>query len=447
MTNPSIPVYREDTNDGDLHVHFHPGQARAWRSTARFVSVDCGTGWGKTSFGPDWLEREIEERGPGDYLAVSATYPLQDLRMLPELQSLFEIKLRRFRYRAGGRVFESHEQRHGAPAYRIILGSAANPESLESAIAKAAWLDEAGQHQFTRQAWEAVLRRVALHRGRVLITTTVYEWGWHKTEVYDRWQAGDPDYEVIEGDSIDNPAFSREEYERARNTMPGWKFNMFYRGRYEKPAGLVYDAFDEAVCRIPRFQLPESWPRYVGQDFGTSNTAAVWFAHDPKTGYLYAYREYLEGGKSVYDHVNDASRGFKALSRGETILKRVGGSHQEEEIREAYRAAGWPVNEPRLGDVEGGIDIVYGWHKRNALFVFNDLVKYLDELQTYSRVLDENYQPTDIIENKSRFHLMDCTRYLLSDFGPERITTRRFAEVTRGYGERRISATLNPRRR
>lgn len=420
-----------EVKGGELHLYFHPGQMEAWESKARFVSVDCGTGWGKTVLGPHWLNREIQERGVGDYMAVSPTYPLMHVRMLGELQKLFEGTLGAFAYRAGDRMFVSHEKDHGGPAYRIMLGSAVNPESLESAIAKAAWLDECGQHQFNRGAWEAILRRLSINRGRALLTTTVYEWGWHKTEIYDRWKAGDPNYQVIEGDSVDNPAFSREEYERARATMPGWKFNMFYRGRYEKPAGLIYNAFDEAVCKIPRFHLPESWPRYVGHDFGANNTAAVWFAHDPGTGYLYVYREYLQGGKSVYDHVNDPSRGMKALSRGETILKRVGGSHQEGEAREAYRAAGWPINEPRLRDVEAGIDTVYGWHKRNALFVFDDLPRYLDELGTYSRKLDENYQPTDIIDDKSRYHLMDCTRYMLSDFGPERISQRRVAAVTR----------------
>ena len=81
---------------------------------------------------------------------------------------------------------------------------------------KAAWLDEVGQHQFTRQAWEAVLRRLNIARGRILGTTTVYEIGWYKLEIYDRWKQGDPNIEIIQGDSIDNPVFSREAYEDAR---------------------------------------------------------------------------------------------------------------------------------------------------------------------------------------------------------------------------------------
>ena len=154
------------------------------------------------------------------------------------------------------------------------------------------------------------------------MTTTPYEWGWFKTELYDRWIDGDPDIDIIQVASIENPVFSREEYERQQRIMPTWKFLMFYTGEFSKPAGLIYDAFDEQICRIPRFNLPKSWPRYVGHDFGPNNTAAVWYAQDPGTGFLYVYRDYLAGGLSAFDHAQK----FKELSVGETIVKRVGGA-------------------------------------------------------------------------------------------------------------------------
>ncbi len=51
---------------------------------------------------------------------------------------------------------------------RILFGYATDPESLESATAKAAVLDEAGQKKFKVGAWQAILRRLALHQGRAL---------------------------------------------------------------------------------------------------------------------------------------------------------------------------------------------------------------------------------------------------------------------------------------
>ena len=256
--------------------------------------------------------------------------------------------------------------------------------------------------------------------GRALITTTPYEWNWFKTEVYDRWVQGDPDYDVIQSHSLENPAFPRAEYERARRTMPSWKFNLFYKAQFEKPAGLIYDCFDELTHSIPRVALDPSWPRFVGHDFGANNTAALWLAYVPDANIFYAYREYHAGGLSNFAHAQK----FKEYSKDEIILKRVGGSHTEQDSRESYRAAGWPISEPRFPEVEAQIDAVYGLIQNSQLFVFNDLYRLIHELETYSRELDDDYETTDKIESKSKYHLLDSLRYIASDFGAERAIIR-----------------------
>ena len=419
--------------DGRLVLRFHEGHLRAWNSRKGTIAMISGVQVGKTVFIPHWLKREADERGPGDYLAASATYPLMDKTLLPQMKLVFEVIYRTFTYKAGSRIFESHEKLHGAPATRIIMGSAENPGSLESMTALGIALDEAGQHQFTRSAYEAVVRRRHINRARMLIATTPYEWGWLKEEIYDRAIA-DPvgsDIELIQIESIVNPAFSREEFEKARKTLPPEKFDMFYRGMFTRPAGAIYDCFNPHICRIPRFQIPESWPRYVGHDFGPQNMAALWVAQDPGTGYLYAYREYLRGGLKVFDHVNTH---YKPLSRGETIIKRVGGANVEDGWREAATAAGWPISKPREFEVEVGINAVYGWMQQNKLFVFDDLKRLSDEITTYSRVLDENNQPTEAIKDKADYHLLDALRYLLIDFAPESVGSREVAVVYHPQG-------------
>ena len=89
--------------------------------------------------------------------------------------------------------------------------------------------------------------------------------------------------------------------------------------------------------------------------------------------------------------MNDPVNGFKIQSQGENIVKRTGGSHQEQDSREAFRAAGWPISEPHIHAVEAGIDMVYGWHKQNRMFVFDDQHRALEEFNTYSRELDDAY--------------------------------------------------------
>lgn len=448
--DPSIP-------EGEVRLNFHPGQSKVWvadgwpDTTVRIISLQCGKQYGKTCLGPHWLDREMDRGGPGDYGAVTATYPLLNEKMLPELQQVFVRLFKTFSYRAGDHIFESHEQLRGAPAYRILVKSAHNPESLASGTWKAAWLDEVGQSQFPRQSWEEVNARVSIHQGHIFCTTTVYEIGWYKYEVYDRWVKGDPTIAIIQGDSKDNPVFSILEYERQRGLLPAWRFDMAFRGRFTKPAGLIYDKFDTDICLISRFAIPEVWPRYVGHDFGPNNTAAIWYASDPVTGYLFAYREYLAGELSNHDH----AQRWKQISVGEPIMNRVGGARAETGFREACTAAGWPVSEPREFGVEAGINIVYGWHQQNKLFVFNDLDKYIAEKTSYARELDDDNQPTEKIADKSRFHLMDAERYILSHMGPERAAGyNEKAPVIYHNGQngpmsekRRRKLSLNPQRK
>jgi len=392
---------------GRLVLTPHAGQWRAWQSEQRFVFVIAGTQSGKTSFGPFWLWREMRRRGPGDYLAVTATYDLFKLKMLPALRELFERELGAARWRAADRVLEIGAGALGATGAgaRVLLRSAAAGGGLESATAKAAWLDECGQDAFTLESWEAVLRRLALARGRVLATTTPYNAGWLKTQINDRWLAGDPDIAVIRFASTQNPAFPQEEFERARATMPAWRFRMFYRGEMARPEGLVYDAFDDRLHVTEARMPPREWPRWVGIDFGAVHTALVWLAEDPECGALTAYRESLDGGKTTAEHAAAAL----ALAQGETVRGWFGGAPGETQQRLDFAAAGVPVQRPPVADVEAGIDRVTELLKTGRLTVQRGLTGLLDELGSYRRRLGPDGAPT--AENRRAFHRLDALRY------------------------------------
>lgn len=413
-----------------VRIKLHPGQRRTYDSQRRFVAMLAGTQGGKTSFVPIWLHREIDRCGEGDYLVGTANYDLFKLKLLPEMLAYYERRLNVGRFWAQERVIELADglvpgrfmaQRATDPMWaRIILRSADAPAGWESGTVKAACIDEAAHPDVKRIVWEATQRRLSLHQGRCLFTTTLYDWNWFKVEVYDRWKAGDKDYDVIQFDSVENPSFPMEEYDRARRTLPRWKFNLFYRGQYERPAGMIYDAFDEATALVDPIGLPPQWPRYVGHDFGPIHTAALWYAQDPTTAYLYLYRAYLSQEKTTArQHVEK----WQQLSQGERIVKRVGGAvgAADEGWRDAFRQAGWPISEPVVKDVEVGIDRVYAWHKTGRLFVFRCLDDYVSEKLSYSRELDDNYNPTEKIKDKSRYHLMDAERYILSDFNTEAV--------------------------
>ena len=412
-TSPNL--YRVE--QGALRLALHQGQAKAWASPARFTFILAGTQGGKTSFGPWWLWREIQRCGGGDYLAVTSSYDLFKLKFLPELRTVFERVLRIGRFWSGDRIIELRDPKTGEfwaeraddPMWgRIVLRSAAAGGGLESTTAKAALLDECGQDEFTVETWEAVLRRLSLAQGRVLGATTPYNVGWLKTEVYDRWQGGDPAYRVVQFPSFWNPLFPREEFLRAQATMPSWRFRMFYRGQFTKPAGLIYDCFNEKLQAIPDFPIPPHWPRYVGIDFGGANTALVWVAHDLERNRFIVYRESLDGGKSTPDHVRDALQ----VSARENVLGWYGGAPGETQQRADWDAAGIGVGLPAIPDVEAGIERVYGLLKTRRLFVFESCRGVRDELGSYRRKLDDSGQPTNEIVDKRRYHRLDALRYV-----------------------------------
>ena len=388
--------------DGKITIQPHVGQYEALHSEERFTFVIAGFQSGKTSFGPYWLWQEIDRCGEGDYLAVTATYDLFKLKMLPEMTRFFCDWLTGWELHKGDRVIYSTTN-----DTRIILRSANVPEGLESATAKAAWLDECGQDAFRLESWQAVQRRLALYQGRVLGTTTPYNQGWLKTEVYDRWRKKDPNFRVIQFASIMNPSFPPEEYERLRKILPDWKFEMFCNGNFKRPAGMIYDDYDEKIHLIDPIALKPEWPRYVGIDPGAVNTALIWLAEDPEKNVYYLYRESLEGEMSTNEHAREAL----SDSKGENVVSWACGAKSEKQQRMDWADAGVPAVEPKVSDVESGIDRVIELFKTKRLYIFNTCRGMLDEIGTYSRPLDSEGQPTEGIKDKEKYHRLDALRY------------------------------------
>lgn len=240
-----------------------------------------------------------------------------------------------------------------------------------------------------------------------------------------------PSYQVFQASTLQNPELPPDYLERLASYTGVYR-DRYVLGLWAGLEGLVYSSFNEAVCRIPRFEPPVHWLVYTGHDFGGANPAAMLYAQDPATGYFYAWREYLPGGgRSIYQHVEE----WKRMTQGRTVVKRAGGSHQEDEIRQGYSAQGWPITEPGLArSVEAGIQRVFALHSLNKIFVFDDLTEYLREKLSYVYEVKDGVT-SDEIANRHRFHLMDAERYILSDFVPETAGARAQTEVHR-LGER-----------
>lgn len=400
-----------------MQIRLHSGQSRAWKSDARFVAMIAGTGGGKSWFGPIWLYREIQKYPKDGFLVVSPTYPMFQRIVLPRTKEFLDT-VTCGEYRAGERIY------YLPTGGKVFFGSADNPFSLEGVHVRAAWLDEAGQMR--REAWDVVLRRVGFHKGRILLTTTPYNLGWLKTEIYDRWKAGDRNYDVVQFASIMNPAYPEEEFERARDTLPDWKFRMFYLGQFARPEGLVYQEFDPAKHVVEPFRIPAGWRRIIGIDFGYNNpTAAIWLAVNPD-GVVYAYREYYQRNKLP----QESGQEIKRLSQDERIELAACDPSEPATIEE-YRRLGIPA---RAADnaVKEGIEAVITLMKSNRFFVFRGLVNLLDEIENY-RWAEKNEQLKDE-PVKEYDHAVDALRYAVMAIGKSNMKGIEILRGARIYG-------------
>lgn len=221
--------------------------------------------------------------------------------------------------------------------------------------------------------------------------------------------------------SHDNPFISHEALAEITKdmTMDAYRREIMAQDDEIQDSWLVYP-FNSVVCKIARFPIPKTWLVYSGHDFGSANPAALFVAQDPATGFFYAFREYLPGARATDRQVED----WKLLTDGYTVIKRVGGSHQEDSSRQNYTAHGWPITEPKISGsnaVKAQVDRVRDLMTLNKLYVFSDLTYYLTELANCLWKLDEQNKPINEVKDEAKYHLSACARYLLSEFTPETV--------------------------
>lgn len=448
--------------EGKLHLSLHAGQIEAWKSSARYTYILAGTQSGKTTYLP-WIgARNILQTcdpvgGANDFLAVTATYDLFRLKFLPSLREVFETALGIARYWSSDRILELRDPNTGQfwarraddPMWgRIILRAASSPGALESATARGAILDEYGQDTFTAEAMEALDRRLSLIGGWIVGGTTPYTaFGWIRERVVvpaERQgtaleQAGDRDVCLIRFDSCANPAFSPEEFARARRSMPAWRFDLFYRGVLSRPAGQIFSCFRdkdvrEGGHRCRPFPIPEHWLRAVGVDFGTTNTAAgVYAIEEDKDGYptgrAVLANTYAGAGRHASEHA-----GHIQSAAGGPIAYGVGGAPSEDGWRQGYLWAGLPVYPPTERDVEVRIDRAFGAIKMAKVLCFDTLrgsggKGFIDQLLDYSRKLDPAGNVTDEIRDKAKYHYVDQFGYAMVGLAALTGLARRFLPV------------------
>ena len=277
-------------------------------------------------------------------------------------------------------------------------------------VADGILVSNCGQDDFHLEAWEAIQRRLSLSQGRVLGATTLYNFGWLKTLVYDRWIRGDKNFNIIQFKSTMNPKFPREEYERMKESLPSWKFAMMYDGEFSRPAGMIFGDFNETKCFVPRdsIEMRQNDLIVIGIDPGAVNTAMVYGAVQKDYQRVIIWGESLEGNMTTAQH----AVGLKSKIGSYLTVRVVGGAKSEKQFRMDMGRERVKVYEPAVSDVEAGLDRIVSLMKQDKLIITHNCPLLINQIREYSRKVDAFGQPTEDIQDKEKYHLADALRYL-----------------------------------
>jgi phage terminase large subunit len=419
-----------------LHINPHEGQRRALASKKQIVAMLCGKQSGKSILCPLWLYQRIldwdKEVQTGDaitdatFWAVSPSYPLQDEKLQPTFYDFFVSTLGIGKYHVQKKRLDVTITREDGTniIYGIKFKSADKPESLASASVAALVCDEAGQDAFSQAAWEECRARIGSTGGRILITTTLYNYGWIRHLIFDEWKRGNPDIDVIQFKSIMNPFFSKGEWDNAKRMMPDWKFQMSYCGQFARPLGQIYEHFNES-CIVEPFDISPISYKFVGIDPGITHHSTVWLAElcpdqieyhnfplaDGITPIYVIYDSSLMGS-TITTLTNKEHADALMMHRDFPMLKTAsGGAASEIYFRADYQAAGIDVIKPPFKEVSAGIDVVSALLKTHRLYIFSNQKRLIREFEEYAYKLDIEGEVTPVIQDKERFHGLDSVRY------------------------------------
>jgi len=409
----------------------------------------CGSQSGKTRFSAYWMHKEIirwdkimqQGEGGKDAIAwaVSPSHPLQKEKLLPSFRDYFIDTMKIGEFHAADKVIDVKVTRSdGTNAiYPIHFKSADG--TLESATVFCMICDEAGLDDFKEESWEACIARTGTTAdfggGRILLTSSLYNFGWLKRNIYDQWVAGDPNIDVIQFDSLMNPNFSEKVWNSEKKRLPAWKFDLRYRGIYTRPGGMIYQDFD-GTCIVDPFEIPPDATIHVGVDPGLVSHSTVFMAQIYSSSEEYKRFPRADNINSVYVLYDSSLLGSvdttmtnrehaerMAVRKDFVMIKSIcGGSASEKYFREDYKSVGINIIEPPFKEVSAGIDVVSNLLKERRLYMFSDQKRIIKEFEEYSYKLDRDGEIIPVIKDKERYHGLDSLRYACLGLGLQNTT-------------------------
>lgn len=381
-----------------------PEQQAVLDSEARFLTVACGIQSGKTMTGVIWLLGEILKHPKDDFLIGAPTYKILEQSTMKKFFEIFPMHTAI--YRKQDSVLELIN------GGKIYIRSTEIPNNIEGMTVRAAWLDEAGLMK--PQVWTNVQGRVAIKKGRVLMTTTPYNMGWLYRECVRQAQSQNPDYAIFNWASNSNPYFPAEEMERARLTMSGPDFERRYLGLFRQMEGLVYPDWEpqKMVENTPPIE-DEVKEVVAGVDYGFTNPTSIQVVAITKDNTLHVIDEVYET-RLVHSQIVDRCTELKEKWGVEMFYV----DPVANILIDTMNSAGLPTMGGN-NDVESGISKVRQLIKYNRIKIWFGCYNLLDEIENYHYQVSHFSTSDSQVEyqqkpDKTFDHAVDSLRYLVA---------------------------------
>lgn len=377
----------------------HPAQSQIAKDRHRFRVVNCGRRFGKTTLAVWEMFAVAVAKDDARVAYIAPTYQ--------QARDIAWAELKRVAQDATVTANESRLEltvtnQHGGTSLIVLRGWEA-VETLRGQRYDFIVLDEISSYRNFWANWQEVLRPTLTdRRGEGLFISTPKGFN----HFYDLFglERSDTDYRSFHFTTYDNPYIPVDEIEKAKRELTEDRFAQEYLADFRKTEGLVYKEFNRKIHVVS--EIPPTIKTFGGVDFGFTNPAAAITLKKDKDARYYVPHEWYKRGQTDAQIAEYVS----ALQWAECYPDPASASGVEElkrrnvNVREVIKGA---------DSIRNGISTVRELFKQGRLFIHQDCINLIAELETYSypdKKPDKNEYEEPIKEND---HALDALRYAL----------------------------------
>jgi hypothetical protein len=252
-------------------------------------------------------------------------------------------------------------------------------------------------------------------------------WTYHRI-----FQSNTPDIQHWTMSLLENKYISQEAKDRFINQLSRDEIAKRVYGQFMQLEGAVWKEYNPARHVIAPFDIPESWPRLGGIDFGYEHPfVCLWAAKDPATETIYFYREYWKSGTLYMDHARHI------LAQETRPINTFVADHDAQ--GRAELASQGIYTKAANKDVQLGIQTVNRLLKQDKIKIFATLTQTLAECAQY------HYKTGTEQPDKKQDDTQDPLRYMVMHFSkraatdspawvvPQRNATQKSSTPKRGF--------------